>query len=82
PYNIGLATSIYIASNAMGGLSGRVTTGYLTDVYSWKISLLSLATFGLVVTVCFYLLLPASRFFNGGSRSMIHDMKGMFVHLK
>nr|WP_255639945.1 MFS transporter [Pseudalkalibacillus hwajinpoensis] len=82
PYNIGLATSIYIASNAMGGLSGRVTTGYLTDVYSWKISLLSLAAFGLVVTVCFYLLLPASRFFNGGSRSMIHDMKGMFVHLK
>jgi MFS transporter, YNFM family, putative membrane transport protein len=82
PYNIGLATSIYIASNAMGGLSGRVVTGYLTDVYSWKIGFLSLAIFGLVATVCFYLLLPASRFFNGGSRSMTHDMKGMFVHLK
>ncbi|MCA0171191.1 MFS transporter [Bacillus sp. RAR_GA_16] len=82
PYTIGLATSIYIASNAMGGLGGRVATGYLTDLYSWQISFMFLGGFGLVATVCFYWLLPTSRFFEGGSRSVVKDMKGMFVHLK
>lgn len=82
PYTIGLATSIYIASNAMGGLGGRVATGYLTDLYSWQISFMFLGGFGLVATGCFYWLLPDSRFFEGGSRSVVNDMKGMFVHLR
>ncbi|WP_226658423.1 MFS transporter [Pseudalkalibacillus hwajinpoensis] len=82
PYTIGLATSIYIASNAMGGLGGRVATGYLTDLYSWQISFMFLGGFGLVATVCFYWMLPGSRFFEGGSRSVIKDLKGMFVHLR
>ncbi|MBN8208145.1 MFS transporter [Bacillus sp. NTK071] len=81
PSSVGLATSIYIASNAMGGLSGRVATGYLTDLYSWKISFLVLAAFAVGATLCFFWLLPASRFFKGGSGGVMKDMKGMLVHL-
>ncbi len=82
PSSVGLATSIYIASNAMGGLGGRVATGYLTDLYSWQISFMYLAGFAVVATFCFYWLLPASRFFNGGSSSVTKDVKGMLVHLE
>ncbi len=82
PSNVGLATSIFIASNAMGGLSGRVATGYLTDLYSWQVSFIILAGFAIIATICFYWLLPPSRFFKGGNSSVIKDMKGMFVHLR
>jgi YNFM family putative membrane transporter len=30
----GLATALYIASNALGGMAGRVLAGYLTELYS------------------------------------------------
>ncbi|MBF0709142.1 MFS transporter [Alkalihalobacillus hwajinpoensis] len=82
PSNVGLATSIFIASNAMGGLSGRVATGYLTDLYSWQVSFIILAGFAIIAIICFYWLLPPSRFFKGGNSSVIKDMKGMFVHLR
>lgn len=81
PSSVGLATSIFIGSNAMGGLSGRVATGYLTDLYSWEVSFLVLAAFALVATLFFFWLLPASRFFEGGSGGVVKDIKGMLIHL-
>src|SRR5699024_5669336 len=32
----GVATGLYISSNALGGMIGRVMTGYLTDHFSWQ----------------------------------------------
>ncbi|WP_377890294.1 MFS transporter [Alkalihalobacillus sp. R86527] len=79
--SVGIATSIYIASNAMGGLGGRVATGYLTDLYSWEISFFVLASFAIVAAICFFSLLPASRFFTAGSGHIMNDIKGMLLHL-
>ncbi|WP_347549730.1 MFS transporter [Pseudalkalibacillus hwajinpoensis] len=81
PSSVGLATSVYIASNAMGGLGGRVAAGYLTDLYSWQMSIMILAAFAIVAALCFYWLLPDSRFFKGGNRSITNDVKEMLVHL-
>lgn len=34
--SVGIATALYIASNALGGMAGRVLAGYLTDKYAWE----------------------------------------------
>src|SRR5699024_4656984 len=31
-----IAVGFYISSNAVGGMLGRVISGYLTDIYSWQ----------------------------------------------
>src|SRR5699024_5126685 len=39
----GVATGLYISSNALGGMIGRVMTGYLTDRFSWQTAFFALA---------------------------------------
>ncbi len=82
PASVGMAMSIYIASNALGGLGGRVASGYLTDLFGWETALLIMGGFGVLCVVLFYVFLPPSRFFEPGSGRFMDDLKGMAVHLK
>lgn len=59
----GQAMGIYIAGNALGGMSGRFLVAGLTDWTSWRIALMALALVGLVASVVFWYLLPPSRHF-------------------
>src|SRR5699024_637484 len=36
--SVGAATGFYISSNALGGMVGRVMTGYIADHYTWQAS--------------------------------------------
>ncbi|MGP4078550.1 MFS transporter [Pseudalkalibacillus sp. R45] len=79
--HLSLAMTFYIASNALGGMGGRVFAGYFTDLFSWQTTLLSLSGFGVVVIVLFLILLPEERLFEQKPASISSDLKGMFVHL-
>lgn len=46
PATIGTAMGLYIAGNAIGGMSGRIFTATITDFFSWQIAL------GLVGILC------------------------------
>ncbi|MGE6516410.1 hypothetical protein [Lysinibacillus sphaericus] len=46
---MGLATSLYISSNALGGTIGRFVMGSVTERYSWETAFLSLALLGFII---------------------------------
>jgi YNFM family putative membrane transporter len=80
--NVSIATAFYISSNALGGMAGRVLTGYITDHYSWETAFYFLGGIGVVILVLVLLLLPSSRFFQSSRVSFKKDMEGFFFHLK
>ncbi|MYL38162.1 MFS transporter [Halobacillus litoralis] len=80
--HIGLAMTLYISSNALGGMGGRVLGGYLTDVFDWQVTLWAFSVFGVVAAVLFLRLFPQERFFEKTEQNLIVDLKGMLIHLK
>ena len=81
-FSVGTATALYIASNALGGMVGRVVAGYLTDTYSWETVFYSFAGLGAVIAVLVFISLPKSRFFQASNLSFRKDIEGMIFHLK
>ncbi len=79
--HLSLAMTFYIASNALGGMVGRVVSGYFTDLFSWQSTLLGLSGFGLAVSILFIFLLPEERLFEKKPASISEDLKSMIVHL-
>lgn len=80
--SVGVATALYISSNALGGMVGRVAAGYITDRFSWEAAFYVLAFLGVVVFLAVLLLLPASRFFTPSRLSLRKDFSGFLYHLK
>lgn len=80
--SVGVAIALYISSNALGGMAGRVLTGYLTDRYSWETAFYVFAIVGVFVFIAVILLLPKSRFFEASKLPFKKDMEGMVFHLK
>ncbi|MFZ3579359.1 MFS transporter [Virgibacillus sp. DJP39] len=78
----GLCVSLFIASNALGGMAGRVLGGYFADYFSWQFSFYVLASIGFVINLLCLFLIPRSRNFEKNSYSLYKDLKGMAVHLK
>ena len=63
PQHIGLAMGLYIGGNAIGGMSGRLITGVLSDFVSWHTSLLIMGLIALGAAGLFWKFLPPSRNF-------------------
>ena len=61
--SIGLGMGLYISGNAIGGMSGRLITGVLTDFVNWRVGVMVVAGVGLVCALAFWRLLPPSRHF-------------------
>lgn len=61
--SLGLAMGLYIGGNAIGGMSGRLIIGTLTDFASWRLALGVMAALTLLSAFAFTRLLPRSRFF-------------------
>ncbi|MEC5422894.1 MFS transporter [Virgibacillus sp. C22-A2] len=80
--SIGVATALYISSNALGGMAGRVITGYITDHYSWQIAFYTLAIVGVLILIAVSVMLPKSRFFQADNLPFLKDMEGFIFHLK
>jgi MFS transporter, YNFM family, putative membrane transport protein len=61
--DLGRAMGLYIAGNAIGGLSGRVVAGVLAEHGGWRVAVAGVSGFALACAVAFVVLLPRSRFF-------------------
>ena len=61
--SLGVAMGIYISGNAVGGMSGRLIAGVLTDFYSWRIALGTIGLLSVAATLLFWFALPASHHF-------------------
>lgn len=66
PEALGGAMGRYIAGNTVGGLTGRLLPGFVTDLAGWRWGLAATAAVSALLAVVFWLLLPRSRFFTPG----------------
>lgn len=60
----GRAMGLYIAGNALGGMSGRLLAAALTDFASWQFALAVLGLMGVAAAILFWRYLPESRHFS------------------
>jgi YNFM family putative membrane transporter len=63
PATIGTAMGLYIAGNAIGGMSGRIVTATLTDYFSWHVALGTVGVVCLALSIYFVCTLPPSTHF-------------------
>lgn len=61
---LGAAMGLYIAGNAMGGMSGRIISASLTDLLPWHATIGIIGGLSLILGVAFLILLPPSRQFH------------------
>lgn len=60
PRGLGRIMGLYIAGSSIGGMSGRLMSGVLTDIWSWQTALGVLGVLSLALSICFAFFLPAS----------------------
>ena len=63
PKSLGMAMGLYISGNSLGGMSGRIISGALTDLFNWHVALLGIGIVSLCLSLTFWLLLPPSAHF-------------------
>ncbi|MGF6872281.1 YNFM family putative membrane transporter [Paraburkholderia sp. MM5477-R1] len=63
PDGLGLAMGLYVGGTAIGGMAGRVITGVVADLFSWRIAIGTIGVLGLLSMLAFRALLPPSRHF-------------------
>jgi YNFM family putative membrane transporter len=80
--SIGLGMGLYISGNAIGGMSGRLITGVLTDFANWRVGVAVVALLGIVCALIFWRLLPPSRHFSAQPLSwrVLQQRLGVIFH--
>src|SRR5699024_2505883 len=51
-----IAVGFYISSNAVGGMLGRVISGYLTDIYSWQTTFYIIGIIGFIIALIVFII--------------------------
>ena len=63
PDGLGLAMGLYVGGTAIGGMAGRVITGIVADLFSWRVAIGTIGVLGILSMLAFRSLLPPSRHF-------------------
>ena len=58
------AIGLFVAGNSVGGMSGRLITGWVADGYGWRMGLAAVGAMALVCAIAFRLLIPKARHFS------------------
>lgn len=61
------AIGLFVAGNSVGGMSGRVITGWVAQEWGWRVAVGTIGAVAVGCAVAFRLLLPAPRHFTPGS---------------
>ncbi|MFF9123465.1 MFS transporter [Streptomyces sp. NPDC014889] len=61
------AIGLFVAGNSVGGMSGRVITGWVAQEWGWRVAVGVVGVIAVGCAVAFRLLLPAPRHFRAGS---------------
>ncbi len=72
------AMGLYIAANALGGMSGRFLVALVTGWLDWRYGLAAIGLLGTLAALVFWRLLPAARHFAPRSmqpRALLADMR-------
>ncbi|MBV7699097.1 MFS transporter [Streptomyces sp. TRM70350] len=61
------AIGLFVAGNSVGGMSGRVITGWVAQEWGWRVAVGALGVLAVACAVAFRVLLPAPKHFTAGS---------------
>lgn len=61
------AIGLFVAGNSIGGMSGRIVTGWVAQMWGWRAGLLAVGLMAVACAVAFRLLIPKARHFTPGS---------------
>ncbi|MEV8284521.1 MFS transporter [Streptomyces niveus] len=61
------AIGLFVAGNSIGGMSGRVLAGWVSQLWGWRAGLAAIGLLALVCAVVFRVLLPKARNFRPGT---------------
>ncbi|MCW1876459.1 MFS transporter [Erwinia sp. INIA-01] len=67
PAVVAFSMGLYISGNSIGGMSGRLLSGVITDYSSWRVAVAVIGCFALASAVMFWKILPDSRHFRPAS---------------
>lgn len=67
PSVLAFSMGLYISGNSIGGMSGRLVSGVLTDYFPWRIAISVIGVLALIAALTFWRILPESRHFRPGS---------------
>ncbi len=67
PSFIAFSMGLYISGNSIGGMSGRLLSGVITDLFNWRIALAAIGCFALASAIMFWKILPESQHFKASS---------------
>ncbi|WP_342043208.1 MFS transporter [Bacillus sp. OTU2372] len=80
--SLGIAMGIYISGNSIGGMAGRIITGSITDLFSWRIAMGTIGVISLILSFWFWFHLPNSRYFAPKPLKLKALSKSLVGHLK
>jgi YNFM family putative membrane transporter len=61
PDGLGKVMGLYISGTSIGGMAGRIITSVLTDLFNWRIALITIGMLALILSIVFSLTLPVPR---------------------
>lgn len=67
PSFVAFSMGLYISGNSIGGMSGRLLTGVITDLFGWRVAMAVIGCFALAAALMFWRILPESRHFRPNS---------------
>lgn len=67
PSFVAFSMGLYISGNSIGGMSGRLLTGVITDFFGWRVAIAMIGCFALAAALMFWRILPESRHFKAAS---------------
>ncbi|WP_059105492.1 MFS transporter [Shouchella shacheensis] len=79
---LGKIMGLYIAGTSIGGMSGRLLTGFLTDLLSWRFAIALISILAIVLTLLFFYLLPAPSHPKNPSLSLKQSIGGYLKAFK
>lgn len=82
PKSLGFVIGMYVSGSSIGGLSGRLIIGILTDYFTWKVAIGSLGVLSLVISFAFWFMLPEPKHTISHTVSISQFTQSLFNNLK
>ncbi|WP_174784879.1 MFS transporter [Erwinia amylovora] len=80
PGVLAFSMGLYIGGNSIGGMSGRLISGVITEFSSWRIALMVIGCLSLAAAIMFWKILPPSRNFQPTSLKPRHLLLNFRLH--
>jgi MFS transporter, YNFM family, putative membrane transport protein len=64
PSSAGMAMGLYVSGTSIGGMAGRIITGMVTDLSSWRIAVLVIGIMSMALATWFWFNLPRPAHFS------------------